>query len=223
MNTDQLIFTDEQSRGGRGAWFLGRFLFWGKILKRSIITLEKSQEKIDHFFIFFIWLIIFIGWFLFGVWIFTQRAVLSDNPFSILFFWRRFNPLILGFLLSLWFDLFIIYRTSQDKIALKKINYRLFDDKSKTTRTRSVKKKYNVAIAYSVLSQRAVQDAYLLASHLHQEQVEVIHLFRVLLKVKEIQNLFIRLNVDAKKLVDLVDHHLVRPSATKTTGNINLS
>lgn len=220
MDTDKLIFTEEQTNGGRGAWFLGRFLFWGKPLKRSIIGLEKSREKIDHLLTFVAWLIIFGGWFLFGVWLFSERVALSSDPFSFLFFWRKFNPFILGFLLSLWFDLFAIYRASQNRAATKKINYRLFYETKIASRGR---KKYNVAAAYSHSSLRAVENAYLLARRLHQEQVEPIHLFRVLLKTKEIQNLFIRLNVDAKKLVDLVDHHLVKPISAKNSGEINLA
>ncbi len=221
MDINKLIFTDEQSRGGRGAWFLGRFLFWGQTLKRSVIRIEKSKERIDHFLTFLIWFFIFVGWFLFGVWLFRHHVAISADPYSLLFFWRRFNPLILGFLLSLWFDLFVIYRASQAKIAIKKINYHLFDNKTKlTSRT---KKKYNVAIAYSAVSLRAIQDAYLLASRLHQKQVETIHLFRVLLKIPEIQNLFIRLNVDAKKLVNLLDSHLIKPGVSKTTGHISLA
>ncbi len=220
MDADKLIFTDEQDRGGRGTWFSGRFLFWGRTLKRSIINLERSRQQFDRFFIFIVWLIIFGGWFLFGLWVFREQALILANPFSLLFFWRRPSPLILFFLLSLWFDLFIIYRFSQEKIALKKINFRLFSKVKNNTKT---SKKYDVAQAYSPLSQAIIEDAYSLANRLRQEQVEIIHLFRALLKNKEIQNLFIRLNVDAQKLVNLIDHHLLNPRQTKKSNPQNLS
>ncbi|MDP2944618.1 MAG: ATP-dependent Clp protease ATP-binding subunit, partial [bacterium] len=118
-------------------------------------------------------------------------------------------------------DLFLIYCGSQAKAALSKINYRLFDvDKPKPGRGQ---KKYNVAVAYSRASWRAVEDAYLLAVKLGQSQVEIIHLFRVLLKTKEIQNLFIRLDVDAKRLVELVDRRLVKSSDAKIKGRAALA
>jgi len=219
MGSDKLIFTDEQSYGGRGAWFLGRFLFWGQNLKWSIINLKRGKEKIDHFLTFITWLIIFSGWALFGIWIFVHYAEISSNPYNLLFFWKKFNPLILGFLLSLWFDLFAIYRASQNRAKKQKINYHLFNDDGKA----KSRKKYNVALAYSDASLRAVEDAYLLANRLHQDQVEVIHLFRVLLKTREIQNLFIRLNVDALKMVGLIDRHLVKPISKKGIGHIALA
>ncbi len=217
MEPEKIIFTEEQNNGGRGAWFLGRFLFWGTAPRRSVISLERTREKIDSLLIFFAWLILFAGWVAFGFWIFNNQAALLAKPISLLFFWRKFDPLIFVFLISLWFDLFLIYRHSQDKAALSKIDYRLFDEKKKSGRAA---KKYNVAAAYARASLRAVEDAYLLAVKLNQSQVEIIHLFRVILKSKDIQNLFIRLNVDAKKLVELVDRHLVKPQDDKSGRTI---
>lgn len=221
MAEETITFIDDQTNGGRGAWFLGRFLFWGKAPRRSVISLERTREKIDRLLIFFVWLVVFSGWCAFAFWIFNDQAALIAKPILLLFFWKKFDPLILMFLISLWFDMFLIYRNSQDKAALKKINYRLFDSAKKKTGRGA--KKYNVAFAYSRVSERAVEDAYLLAVKLRHEQVEIIHLFRVLLKAKEIQNLFIRLDVDAKKLVDLVDRRLIKIKNTKSKGRTILS
>lgn len=221
MSTEQIIFTEEQVGGGRGAWFLGRFLFWGLNLRRSIIGLSRTRAKIDRLGAVLVWLVIFAGWLSFGTWLVVQNDVWSAHPVQLLFFWRKFDPLVFIFLLSLWFDLFIIYRHSQNRAALKKINYRLFADDKKRLAARN--KKYNVAVAYSQSALKAIEDAYLLANKLHQTEVRIIHLFRVLLKVKDIQNLFIRLNVDAKKLVALVDRHLVKPQDQDIKGHIGLA
>jgi ATP-dependent Clp protease ATP-binding subunit ClpC len=221
MTEEKLTFTDEQSQGGRGAWFLGYFLFWGTSLKRSLISLSRLRAKVDRLISYAFTLIALGGWLAFGSWLFKSGALLSAHPLTILFFWRKYDPLILTFLLSLWADLFVIYLFSQRRAALKKINYRLFDDTKKLAR--SGYKNYNVATAYSDDSRRALEDAYLLAAKLHQDQVEIIHLFRVLLKTREIQNLFIRLNVDAQKLVDMVDRRLVQPSAGPASGSRKLS
>ena len=220
MPIEKIIFTEEQAKGGRGTWFLGRFLFWGLNLRRSVIGLGRTQEKINRLGPILAWLVIFAGWLSFGAWLTTQSSVLAAHPLQILFFWRKFDPLIFIFLLSLWFDLFLIYRHCQNLAALKKINYRLFEEKKRPARG---SKRYNVAIAYSQSALRAIEDAYLLANKLKQSEVRVIHLFRVLLKAKEVQNLFIRLNVDAKKLVELVDRHLVAPQDKETKGHIDLA
>jgi ATP-dependent Clp protease ATP-binding subunit ClpC len=221
MESEKIIFVEEEKTGQPGLWFQARFLFWGTTLRRSIIGLERTRGKIDRIFSFFAWLIIFAGWLAFGGWLFQHQASILADPWSLLFFWRGFNPLIFIFLLSLWFDFFSVYKSSEAKAATKKINYRFFNDSQKNRQPKN--KKYNVASAYSHHGRRAVEDAYLLAGKLNQTEVSVIHLFRVLLKNKEIQNLFIRLNVDASRLVELVDRHLVKPQDTADHGPIPLS
>ena len=219
MPEEKITFTEEQDSGGRGAWFKGRFLFWGASLKRSTISLARTKEKIDQVAAFFAWLIIFAGWACFIFWLYLHQADWLSSPLALLFFWRRFDPFILFFLISLWFDLFLIYRHSEKKAAEFKINYRLFNETDKKRKS----KRYNVAQAYSRDSFRMISEAYLLARRLHQSRVEVIHLFRALLRGKEIQNLFIRLNVDAKRLVEMVDRRLAKPQIEDKPGPLELS
>lgn len=221
MAEEKIVFIEEGKNGQRGLWFQARFLFWGTTLRRSIIRLERTREKIDRIFSFLAWLIIFAGWLAFGYWLFQHQADILANPLSLLFFWRKFDPLVLIFLFSLWFDFFSIYKSSEAKAAAKKINYRFWDDTPRKHQPKN--KKYNVASAYSRHGRRAVEETYLLAGKLNQAEVSVIHLFRVLLKNKEIQNLFIRLNVDAKRLVELVDRHLVKPQDSPSRGPIPLA
>jgi len=218
---EQIVFTPDSASGRSGAWFLGRFLYWDKTLKWSIITLERAKKKIEIFLEFFSWLIIFAGWLAFGFWLYYNAAYLLANPLRILLFWVKSNPLILFFLLSLWFDLFLFYKKSEAKASAKKINYRNFSILE--TKNSSRQKKYNIAKAYSAESINVIEDAFLLANRLRQSEVTIIHLFRVLLKEKEVQMLFIRLNVDAKKLVELLDHRLVNPDDNKFSGRSELS
>lgn len=216
--SEEIVFTTEQNKGGQGAWFLGRFLYWGQGFRRSVISLGRTKRKIDQLLMIFTWLLIFAGWLAWFTWLFLNREALLADPIKILFFWKKHDILILFFLVSLWFDLFLIYKKSEAKAARLKINYRLLDSPKKGRN-----KKYNVALAYSQESLAVLEDAYLLAVKLRQDQVEVIHLFRALLKNKEIQNLFIRLNVDAKKLVELVDRRLVKPQDSRLLGRRELS
>jgi len=224
MTSEKLSFTTEQAKGGRGAWFLGLFLFWGENLKRSLILLDRTKTKINFWLTRLMWLVVAAGWLIFIVWLIINRELWLANPWQLIFFWRRSDPLILIFLLSLWFDLFAVYRTSEAKYAQRKINYRLLGDDKK--RAKRATKQYDVSAAYSGEARRIVEDAYLLARKLHDPEVTIIHLFRVILKQPEVQNLFVRLNVDAQKLVDMIDRRLAKSAETveaRTGGSAELS
>ena len=217
---EQITFSPDSASARPGAWFLGHFLYWNKTLKKTVIALKRSQENTERLLEFFTWLIIFAGWLAFVFWIFYNRELLLAHPFRLLFFWNGSNPLILFFLLSLWFDLFLIYKKSETKAQKIKIDYRQFvSDKVKKATT---PKKYNVAKTFGDDALRVIEDAYLLANKLRQPKVTIIHLFRVLLKTKEIQTLFIRLNVDAIKLVELIDRRLVDRTAKDFSGRSEL-
>jgi len=220
-NPEEIVFSPDSSSARPGAWFLGRFLYWDKVLKKSVIAIERTKENTDRIFEFLTWLIIFAGWLAFGFWVFYNRDTLLAHPLRLLVFWNKSNPLILVFVLSLWFDLFLFYKKSEARAALKKIDYRHFT--SEKDRKSEKPKKYNVSKAYNTVASKALEDAYLLANKLRQTEVTIIHLFRILLKVKEIQTLFIRLNVDAKKLVELVDHRLVKPQDDGFSGRSELA
>jgi len=220
--TDKIVFTDDTAGSGRGTWFLERFLYWRHDLKKSVIVLERSRERINHFWEIIIWLVIFAGWLSFGFWIFWHRLDILAEPTKLLFFWNQADLLVLIFLFTLWFDLFLIYKKSEQRAALKKINYRLFSAEKSGRRPRS-QKRYNVAKAYSDEALKLVEEAYLLASKLRQPEVGIIHLFRVLLKSKKIQNLFIRLNTDAEKLVGMLDRRLVKTASQSFSGRSQLA
>lgn len=220
MPEEKIIFTPDSASGRPGTWFLGRFLFWGRSFKRSTIVLRRTENLIKRIRDLIIWLIAVSGWLALIAWIFLNRETLAANPLQIIFFWSKRNPLVLIFLISLWADLFLIYSRSETKAALDRINYRLFAPQKKTT---AKTKRYNVAAAYNETAWKSLEEAYLLANKLHQSEVEIIHLFRALLKAREIQNLFIRLNVGAQKLIDLVDHHLVKPQDIGFNGQTELA
>ncbi len=219
---DDISFSPDSNSARPGAWFLGRFLYWDKTLKKSVIALERTKERTTRFLEFLTWLIIFAGWLAFAVWLFYNRDTLMAHPLRLFLFWNKSNPLILVFVISLWFDLFLGYKKSEARAALKKIDYRVFPLIVKIKKSLKPKK-YNVAKAYGLEALKALEDAYLLANKLRQSEVTIIHFFRVLLKVKEIQTLFIRLNIDAKKLIDLVDRRLVKPQDNDFSGASDLA
>ena len=180
---------------------------FNKEIRKSIIFLKRSEKRINHLLKFFSLLIVFGGWLAYFTWIFLNKEVFLINPLKILLFWRDTSSLISIFLFSLFFDLFLVYKNSEKQAATKKINYHLFNSKKK----RKHSKTYDISVSFSDEALGAIEESYLLANKLKQSKVEIIHLFRVLLKFKKVQNLFIRLDVDGKKLVELVDRHLVKP------------
>ena len=141
-----------------------------------------------------------------------------DNPYVFFFFGLK-DPLIFVFyfLCGLIYFCFI---KSEAKASVKKINYHKFA--SSADKNSNSPKRYNVAKACSDEVIEAIEEAFLLADKLKQAEVTAIHLFRVLLKKKEVQALFIRLNVNAKKLVELLDRQLINP-ADKFSGRSQLS
>lgn len=216
-NEAQLEFVKDSAGLGRGAWFLGRFLYWNKTIKKSVIALERAEEQINKILGFFSWLVIFAGWLAFATWLFFNRASLSTDPLQLLFFWSSPDILISFFLLSLWFDLFLFYKFSLAAASAQKINYRFFREDRKTKR--ESRQRYNTARAFSDETTRVIEDAFLLAGKLRRKQIDIIHFFRAALKTKEVQSLFIRLNVDAKKMVAMIDRQLVKSAKDSASAS----
>jgi len=213
LSSEEIVFTPDSASGRPGTWFSGRFLYFEKTIKRSLIVLEKSRRQVENFLEFIVLLIALAGWAAFGYWLYRESASLIEQPLRLLFFWSKSDPLITVFLLSLWFDLFFYYRRTQQKLSLKKINYRLFvQDKKDSGKSR---KRYNVTRACSLEVSDLLDEAYLLAAKKRHPEVSVLHLFAVLLRRQEVQALFIRLNVEGKKLVSLVESQLAKIPAGK--------
>lgn len=208
-------FIDNTALKMRGAWWHGVFLFADLNLRSSLLAVKKSKARIDRLVNLVAFFIAVFGWLGFCFWVATQSGVAS-NPLKALLFWREQNPWILFFLLSLWFDLFLFYRRSEKKAKEFKMNYRRFDKMvEEKPLTASGTQQYNVALSLDEECLKAFEDAYALALKLKQAQVRPIHLFRSLLRNKRIQNLFIRLQTDAERLVKKIDNHLLDPAIIK--------
>ena len=202
----KINFIEEEKRQLFGAWFLGRFLFWDYPIKKSLTALKNVKDKSYHLGNIILRMGVIAGWLAFFAWIYFNYEVLIAEPLEILFFWRDFHPLILVFLLSLWLDLFLIYRQSEKLAAMKKINYSLFEIES--NRKKNQPKRYNVLKAYPDHILKLLDESYFLALKLNQDRASIIHIFRMLLKEKDIQNVFIRLNVNAKRLIEFLDRNM---------------
>ncbi len=198
-----ITFAQDEKRKLYGSWFLGRFLYFDHPIKKSLSAMNFLKDKIYRLGNFLARLLIFAGWLSFAAWLYFNQEVILNNPVQLVFFWRDFDPFILFFLLSLWLDLFVIYRNSEKRAAAKKIDYSSFESTSKKKGRR-----FNVAKAFSDKALSIIEESYFLAEKIGLEQAGCLHLFRSMLADKEVQNLFIRLNVDAKKFISLLDRNL---------------
>lgn len=210
-NFSELQFVPDKATQSPSVWFLGRKLIWEKQFSKSVILLERGKEKTEKILEFLTWLIILAGFGAFAFWIFIHRADLLEAPLSLLFFWAEPDPLILIFILTLWFDLFLYYKKSEVKISSRKINYRRFPQPA----GKKSAKGYNVSRAFGSSAQRYLEDAFLLARRFDRRTVTALHLFRALLQDKEVQSLLIRLDTDVKKLIELIDNNLLKPHDEK--------
>ena len=208
---EQLEFVPDTAGSGQGAWFLGYFLYFKKTINKSIIALDRTRKQFDKFLGIIAWLIIFVGWLSFALFIYLNFELIATEPSIIFYAWQEPNALITVFLLSLWFDFYLFYRLSLAKKDAKRIDYKFFQKTTKAGR------RYNVALSLSPYSEEILADAYILASKLNTS-LEIIHFFRAALKDKKVQSLFIRLDVDAEKLVNMVDRQIVRSAKELSKG-----
>ncbi|NCU39445.1 ATP-dependent Clp protease ATP-binding subunit [Candidatus Falkowbacteria bacterium] len=199
----KLEFSRDSVSNNQGAWFLGRFLYWQKTIKKSLIALDRTKRQLDKILGFFSWLIIFLGWASFFFWLFINQDYLLKDPLTILFFWTQGDILISVFLTSLWFDLYLIFKYSRRRQKVKRINYRFF------TKEKLENKRYNIAKTLDDEAYLVLEDAFLLASKI-PTQVDIIHFFRAALKNRQMQSLLIRLNVDVERLVNMVDRQIIK-------------
>lgn len=207
INPENIEFIFDDKRKIYGTWFLSKFLYWNYPVKKSISLLKDFKNKFYKIANIFGIIVIILGWLCFAFWIYLNIDLIIANPLNILFFWQEFDFLILVFLFSLLFDLFFVYLSSQKKDNLKKIKKKDFNiEKNK----KKEGKRFNILDTCTEEVLDIVEKACFLANDLKLKKAHSLHLFRVLLTNKEIQNVFIRLNVDAKKMISLLDRNLAR-------------
>lgn len=199
---------ENRSDHGYGTWWRDRFIYWQKSLSRSSIALFKLQRRVDRVLDIAAFLVALAGWLSLAVWIFLNQSYLLSEPIKILLFWENIHPLILFFLLSVWFDLFLVYRRSENAAAVKKINYRYWHREPKNHEA-----VFNAVSAQSRELEQVLFSAFLLAAKLKQSEISVMHLFRALLADTQVQNVFIRLGVEATSLTAKLERNLAGPTA----------
>ncbi|MFZ2309978.1 MAG: ATP-dependent Clp protease ATP-binding subunit [Patescibacteria group bacterium] len=216
MNEEKITFEYNNKLDSSGIWFLGRFFYSKLNLKRSLIHLDRNFLRIRRLISFIFFCIAALGVIAIAWWLYEERVMLLESPLEILTFWRFQHPLILVFLISIFFDLFLYYRSSVDKAAAIKFKN---DDFLLDSKNGQLKKKtpFNLANTLDTESKTVLEEAFLLAAKLKQKELAPRHLFRALLKTKKVQAMFIRLGVSAESLIEKLDKYLADDEPTKNS------
>jgi ATP-dependent Clp protease ATP-binding subunit ClpC len=195
---------EDDEKYGPGAWYGERFLYWRQTLNRSAIALGRLQRRVDKILNSLSLVIVVIGFLSLFYWFFINLELLLNSPWQALQIWEHKHPLILLFLISAWFGLFLFYRKSEESVSYKKIKRKQWRQQPKHNHIH-----YN---AYLLFGQRALdilENAYLLAHKLNQSEVSILHFFRSALAEPQVQNIFIRLGVNAEDLLIRIDRNLL--------------
>ncbi len=222
MNEEKIQFEYDKKINSSGVWFFGCFVYCRIQLKTSLIFLDRTLVFVRRLVNFICFFIAVLGWVALFWFFYEQQALIISSP-SVLFDTSQYqHPLILVFLLTLFFDLFLYYRNSVTEEQKIRINYRRFKIDEESGHFKS-KTSWNVANSLDLEAKNILDDAYLLAAKLKQEEVNPRHLFRALLKSRKVQALFIRLGVNAGLLIEKLDKHLADDENSSRAPKINQS
>ncbi|MFA6171099.1 MAG: AAA family ATPase [Patescibacteria group bacterium] len=186
-------------------------LFWGKRLGITSIRLSRIERKINLAVNIIAYLAGLAGIISLGFWAYLNYRE-GNVDVADYFIWQKKNALILWFWISVVFDMFLIYRTSEKERKLKAVRI-LKDDEKKPKNIFGKKKdarlsKVNIAESFGLPAIKAVEDAYFLAASYGHETVGVRHLFLSLLKDEKILGLFFRLNANVPAIKGKIESQL---------------
>ncbi|HKK54073.1 MAG TPA: AAA family ATPase [Patescibacteria group bacterium] len=205
--------------------FLGQKLFWGQPLNRTFIYLKRSKKNLDKVILAVFYFLAILGWGALLYWFYLEfSAESTKGTIEILMFWRQQSWLILVFLVSLFFDMFIIYRQSEKRAKKEKIKYKRGKDDADLSAkviTKNKKDSLDIVTVYNDKAIKVVNDAYLLSKKLGQKQMTTKHIFWSLLSDDVVRDIFTRLNIDAKKLISTLKRHLNQEEREQSSSPIS--
>jgi ATP-dependent Clp protease ATP-binding subunit ClpC len=205
--------------------FLGQKLYWGQPLSKAFIFLKRSKNNLDKFILAVFYFLAILGWLALIYWFYLEfSAESAKSTIDILMFWRHQSWLLVIFLISLFFDMFIIYRQSEKRAEKDKIKYEKNKENSDLGLTVSIKKNkdsLNISQVYTDRAIKVVEDAYLLSQKLGQKQMTSKHIFWSLLSDDIVKTILTRLNIDAAKLISTLKKYLSQENKEKVSGPIN--
>lgn len=214
---------------GTGSFNFGRFLYWGPKFGIAVIELDHFRKKAHLLINIVAFFIAFLGLSSLFFWVYSAQSLGADM--GAFFFWRDKSVLILIFWISVFADMFIYYRLSEEQRKKHKIKAVKRDERTKgqkipnnwdELKALKEKRKINVAGGFGEKTFSLIEDAYILANKLKHGSLDPLHLFYVALSDSQVGSLFTRLNVDPKKLISKVKFHIEKKEKTNTSLKISL-
>jgi len=202
---------------GMGHFYQGRFFYWGMRLGRAVIELDHVRKKIN--------LIINLTAFIFGIagvlslayWFYTVSSLPAGT--DIYSFWKIRSQWLLFFWYSLYADMFIIYRLSEEarkKHRIRSYGYedvkylRMVPNNWDELRKTKSRLKIDVFAGYDERAVDVLEYTFLLAAKMKHRQVTPLHLFFTCIGEPEIVAMLSRLNVDVKRLAEKIKEQIIK-------------
>ena len=220
---------------GVGILSEGRFYYWSLPLGQAVIALGRLKKKINAIINILAFLVGLGGLAALAFFLFRGEVNLLEAP--ILSLWRTRHWTLVFFWLSVIADLFLIYRLSENELLKQKIIKLKYGKKANAEIApgdlsageagwQAIKKlpranRIDVYTGYSLRTIRLIENSYLLASRLNQDQVSLLHLFLNLLDSGKVRSFFSRLNVNVPALTEKVKNQLI--TKEKKTEHTELS
>jgi len=204
---------------GLGVAADGRIFYWGKKLSLIAIRLIRLKRKIYVFLNIIFYLAGVSGILALGFWAFLNYSS-GHSSARDFFIWQKKNLLLLWFWLSVFFDMFIVYRLSEENRKYREI--KIEKDKALPDSLKEKKKLFSIAEKFrkqgqakievskyfSLPAEKIIEDAHLLAQTLGHETVGIRHLFLSLLGDEKTLAMLIRLDANLDVLKAKIESRL---------------
>lgn len=204
---------------GIGSFFHGRFFYWGPKLGKAMIELDHFRKKTNSTINIIAFVLGFIGLLAFLAWIYF----VSQNTYDLssFMFWQIRHPLLLVFFLSLIFDMFVVYRISEDESKKHKIKPAAYIERAQgqelpnnweELKRAPSKYKIDVSGGFTPGAYEIIEQAYLLAAKLGQQFVTPLHIFFSCLADKEVAAILSRLNIPGQDFFEKIKNQIAKIS-----------
>jgi len=202
-----------------------KIFYWGKRLGIINIRLVRIERKLNLAINLLAYVAGVTGVAALGFWAFMNYRE-GHTAYADFYIWQKKNLLILWFWVSLVFDMFIIFRLSEEGKKNREVKIKREEEKKEQTFFGRIKKsglvKNEISESFSLPAQKIIEDAFLLAFSLGHEYVAIRHLFIALLKDEKVLSLFFRLNAKLVQVKGKIESKLLLNEKSSRFLNFHL-
>ncbi len=208
---------------GLGAFHNEHFLYIRLSLSSALIRMLALKKTVDKAINIVCYVAGIIGVAALLYWLYSSGDIINAaivlTPVALhkLEFWKQQDWLLFVFWFSLLPDMFVIYRVTRAKQNDHKIKAPVYQKDQVVLAAaqdwneikKHSSKQINAVEGFDDDAQKVVNEAFLLAARFQSSTVDPLHVFAALyMNSREVEAVFSRLTVDAKKLVQGIEHLL---------------